>query len=533
MHVFRWGCLTAGIAICAVAASAQKCSTLTSLKLEHIEITSAEDVPPGRFQAQAQPGSHHVIPPAQVKAFCRVVGVSRPVPDSVIGFEVWLPRPEAWNKRLEGVGNGAYAGRISYGALENALNEGYAAASTDTGHHGSELSFAVGHPEAISDWGERSTHETAQVARKVIRAYYGVGPEHAYFNGCSTGGMQALSEAQRYPEDYDGILAGDAGNNRVHLNAGFLWDFEAAHPNGSLVLDDAALQLVHHAVLEACDAADGVKDGVLENPQACRFDPRKLECKAGETTGCLTPIQAEAVEKIYSGARNPRTGEQIIGGYSPGSEIVTGGGDYQGWNNFITGPKEPARLDFWKLWVFADPAWDWHHFDFDRDVTLADREMNMVNAVNPDLGHFAARGGKLLVYHGWVDPVGPPSDAIAYFRGVENASGGAERVRSFLRLYMVPGMSHCTGGPGYELAGGARGVDNPNDMTKWPSPDAEHDMLWALDAWVRHGKPPEALIAAHYEDGKPTRTIKVCPFPQVARWTGEESSASAENWICR
>jgi feruloyl esterase len=531
--MIRSGCLTAALALSTVGASGQKCSTLTELKVEHIEITSARDVPPGTLQPQPQPGSHHAIPAAQVKAFCRVIGVARPAQGSEIGFEIWLPKPEAWNKRFEGVGNGAYAGRISYGALENAVNEGYATASTDTGHHGSELNFAVGHPEAIEDWGERSTHETAQVARKLIHAYYGIAPEHAYFNGCSTGGMQALSEAQRYPEDYDGILAGDAGNNRVHLNAGFLWAFEAAHPNGSLVLDNAALQLVHHAVLEACDAADGVKDGVLQDPLACQFDPHTVQCKAGEKAGCLTPIQADAVMKIYTGPRNPHTGEQIIGGYAPGSEIVTGGGDYQGWTNFITGPKEPARLDFWKLWVFHDPAWDWRHFDFDRDVTLADREMTMVNAVNPDLRRFAARGGKLLIYHGWVDPVGPPSDAINYFRNVEKASGEAERARSFLRLYMVPGMSHCTGGPGYELAGGARGVDNPDDMTKWPSPDAQHDMLWALDAWVSRGKAPDALIAAHYDNGKLVRTIKVCPFPQVARWTRKGSPDSSQNWVCR
>jgi feruloyl esterase len=503
------------------------------VKIENVVITSAMDVPEGTFQARPQPGSQHAIPPAQVKAFCRVIGVAHPVAGSEIGFEVWLPKPAAWNQRLEGVGNGAYAGRISYGALENALNEGYAAASTDTGHRGSDLNFVVGHPEAITDWGERATHVSTQVARALIHAYYGTVPEHAYFNGCSTGGMQALSEAQRYPGDYDGILAGDAGNSRVHVNVGFLWDFEAAHPNGSLVLDDATLQLVHDAVLKTCDAADGVKDGVLEDPMACRFDPATLACKAGEMAGCLTPTQVEAVEKIYSGPQNPRTGEQIIGGYSPGSEIITGGGDYQGWRNFITGPKEPARVDFWKLWVFHEPAWDWHSFDFDRDVALADREMRSVNAVNPDLSRFAARGGKLLMYHGWVDPVGPPSDAIAYFRSAEKASGDADRSHAFMRLYMVPGMSHCNGGPGYELAGGARGTDNPDDVPKWEPRDAEHDMLSALDAWVSRGTAPGALIAAHYEDRKPTRTIKVCPFPQVARWTGKGSSASAENWVCR
>ena len=529
----RWICLTAGLVFAVTVARAESCSSLSGVKIDNVEIATSVDVPEGKFQAQPQPGSQHVIPAAQVKAFCRVIGVARPVAGSEIGFEVWLPKAEMWNKRLQGVGNGAYAGRISYGALENALNEGYAAVSTDTGHHGSELTFVVGHPEAIKDWGERAMHVSTQIAKALIRAYYGAAPEHAYFNGCSTGGMQALSEAQRYPEDYDGILAGDSGNSRVHLNAGFLWDFEAAHPNGSLVLDDTALELVHNAVLQSCDAADGVKDGVLEDPMECQFDPAALACKAGQTSKCLNRSQVEAVRKIYRGPRNPRTGATIIGGYSPGSEIITGGGDYQGWKNFITGPKEPARVDFWRLWVFHNPDWDWHSFDFDRDVARADREMKDVNAVNPDLTRFAARGGKLLMYHGWVDPVGPPSDAIGYFQAAEGASGGAERAGRFLRLYMVPGMSHCDGGPGYELAGGARGTDNPDDVPKWAPPDSEHDMLFALDAWVSHGEVPRALIAAHYEDGKATRTIKVCPFPQVARWNGKGSPTSSTNWACR
>lgn len=350
-------------------------------------------------------------------------------------------------------------------------------------------------------------------------------------NGCSTGGHQALQEAQRFPDDYDGILAGDAGNDRVHLNVGFLWGFAAVHPDGQLILPDDKLPLIHKAAIDACDAKDGVKDGILEDPLACKFDPAVLLCKGPETAACLTSTQVEATKKIYAGPRNSRTGEQIIAGYAPGSEVITGG-DYTGWKNFITGPKEPSRLDVWKYWVFNNPDWDWHTFDYDHDVTTGDARMAEVNASSGDLRAFKAHGGKLMMYHGWVDPVGPPGDAIAYYDKVEHVVGGASKVQDFMRLFIVPGMSHCNGGQGYELAGGARGVDDPDGVPKWPHPDAEHDMLIALDRWVSQGASPEEMIAAHRKDGVVERTIPVCAYPKVARWNGKGSSDEAKNYRC-
>jgi feruloyl esterase len=509
---------------------ASTCDELRSLNLPSTTITSAMDVVAGAFTP-----AYEKIPtkiyPATVPAFCRVIGMIRPVPESTIGFEVWLPASTAWNHRIEGVGNGAYSGRISYGALENAVALGYAASSTDTGHSGSDLKFAVDHPERIVDWGYRAVHETAQAAKLIVTAYYGTAPAHAYFNGCSTGGGQALSEAQRFPADYDGILAGDAGNDRVHLNVGFLWAFAAAHDGDKLILTESQLKLVHDAAIKACDAADGVKDGILEDPMSCHFDPGVLACKAPASGDCLTPRQVEAARKIYAGPRNPRTGQQIIGGLMPGSEVINGG-DYSGWKNFIIGPTEPSRLDFWKYWVFQDPKWDWHTFDYDRDVAIADEKMAVVNASNPDLRPFRDRGGKLLLYHGWVDPVGPPADAIDYYRVVEKVIGSPAKNAEFFRLFLVPGMSHCNGGDGYELAGGARGIDDPNGVPMWQHPDTAHDMLSALDAWVSHGEAPEQIVAAHYDGAKVLRTIPVCAFPKVARWTGKGSPDDAKHYTC-
>jgi len=511
-------------------ASASTCAELRAIKIPSTIITSAMDVPAGRFTPTYQ------TPPAKiysatVPAFCRVIGVTHPVPESTIGFEVWLPLPAAWNHRIEGVGTGAYLGRVSYGSLEDAIALGYAVSSTDTGHTGGDLKFVVGHPERMIDWGNRAIHETALATKSIVAAYYGTAAAHAYFNGCSTGGGQALSEAQRFPEDYDGILAGDAGNDRVHLNVGFLWSFAAAHDGDTLVLPEDKLHLLHDAVIRACDAADGVKDGILEDPLSCHFDPAVLACKAGASESCLSPREIDAARKIYAGPKNQRTGEQIIAGLMPGSEIIEGG-DYAGWQNFITSPKEPSRLDFWKYWVFDDPNWDWHKFDYDHDVASADEKAAAVNASNPDLRPFQQRGGKLLVYHGWVDPVGPPGDAISYHDAVMKVIGSPIKTSEFFRLFMVPGMSHCNGGAGYELAGGARGVDDPDGVPKWPHPDSAHDMLNALDAWVTHGDAPQQLIAAHYEDGKPTRTIPVCAFPKVAHWTGKGSADDAKNYTC-
>ncbi len=496
---------------------AAQCENLVKLKLPDVTVISATT---GSFT----PGSPPLV---TTPAFCRVVAVAKPTSDSVITFEVWIPA-EHWNHNLLGVGNGGYSGAISYAGLVNALQRGFAATSTDTGHTGTDLRFAEGHPERIVDWGYRSIHVMTESAKLIIRDYSGQLPQHSYFTGCSTGGEQALSEVQRYPADYDGVVAGDPGNNRVHLTVGFLWAFAATHDaSGKAILPTSKLPLINGAVLAACDAQDGLKDGIVSDPQACHFDPEVLLCKGAENDKCLTAAQVDAVRKVSAGPRNPRTGEQIIAGYSPGSESPSGDEFEAGWKTYITDRQEPMRLEFWKYWVFSDPEWDWRKFDYDRDVAYADAKLAAVNASSPDLSAFKKRGGKILMYSGWADPVGPPMDAVNYYKLVEEVMGGRDKTESFLRLFMVPGMGHCFGGPGPSLFGGPRSV-----VSSQVGIDPEHDVMSALVRWVEKGSAPDHIIAAHLTNGTVDRTRPVCSYPKIAHWNGTGSSDDAKNFTC-
>lgn len=506
----------------ATPARGAECGELIKLTLPDVTLTSATNVAAGQF---TPPGSSTAL---ETPEFCRVVAVARPTSDSVINFEVWIPPAAQWNHNFLGRGNGGYMGAISYAALANALQRGFATASTDTGHSGEDLKFAAGHPEKIVDWGYRSIHIMTESAKLIVRGYTGIFPKHSYFGGCSTGGEQALSEAQRFPGDYDGVLAGDPGNDRVHLNVGFLWAFAATHDaNGRTILPTSKLPLINKAAVAACDGLDGIKDGIISEPQACHFDPAALLCEGVENDQCLTPAQVQAVKKVYAGPRNPRTGEQIIAGYSPGSESALGDEYEGGWKTYITDPNEPMRLEFWKYWVFHDAAWDWRTFDYDRDVIRADTELAAVNASNPDLRAFKARGGKILMYSGWADPVGPPMDAVSYYQRVEEVMGGRKKTESFFRLFMVPGMAHCRGGPGPNNFGGLSTIASPQNEI-----DPEHDVLSALVQWVEKGSAPDHIIAAHFTNGSVDRTRPLCPYPKIARWNGSGSNNDGKNFTC-
>ena len=366
-------------------------------------------------------------------------------------------------------------------------------------------------------------------AKLIIRDYSGALPKHSFFMGCSTGGHQALSEAQRFPADYDGVVAGDPGNNRVHLNVGFLWAFAATHDaNGATILSTSKLPLINKAALAACDAADGITDGIISDPQACHFDPGVLLCKAEENEQCLTEPQVAAARKVYAGPKNRSTGEQIIAGYSPGSESPAGDTWAGGWKTYITDPKEPMRLDFWRYWVFDDPKWDWRKFDYDRDVVYADAKLEAVNATSPDLNALRSRDGKIVMYSGWADPTGPPLDAVDYYKRVEQAAG-QKKTESFFRLFMVPGMAHCGGGPGPNLFGG---FGPPSPTSAEIRTDPQHDVLSALVQWVEKGAAPDYIIASHVSDNRVDRTRPICPYPKVARWSGSGSSDDAKNFTC-
>ena len=442
--------------------AATTCADLVHLTLPGITIEHAVDVTAGELTL---PGAQQ---PLHVRDFCRVEGLAAPTSDSQIHFEVWIPAADGWNRKLLGTGNGGFGGSISYGAMAGALARGYAVAGTDTGHTGDQMEFGQGHPEKIVDWAYRAVHVMTQAAKVVIRDLRGEFPVHSYFQGCSTGGQQALSEAQRYPDDYDGIVAGDPGNNRIRLIIGFLWSWMATHrANGEPLLSHPQLGRLTREAVARCDARDGRQDGLIADPAHCDFDPGVLACAAGPSDAtCLTREQIEAVRKVYAGARNPRTGAQLFAGWARGSE--------SGWGPYIVDPKEPVRLGLFRYFAFGDPAWDWRTFDWDRDVEFVEERVPYLSATSSDLAGFRSRGGKLLMYTGWADPVVPPQDIVSYYDDVLRTMGGLHRTREFFRFFGIPGMGHCGGGSG------------PGTI----------DVLSALEAWVEHGLPPERLVAS-------------------------------------
>jgi feruloyl esterase len=480
------------------SAAPATCESLAGLKLDHTEITAAKVIPEGPFAVQGFGPNTKVNLPA----FCQVTGRIHPTADSDIAFEVWLPAK--WNGRFEAMGNGGLAGTIVTQAMAGALWQGYATAGTDTGHKGTAATgeWALGHPEKIVDFGYRAIHEMTLRAKELIAAFYGSPAKYAYWNGCSEGGGQALSEAQRYPDDYDGIIAGAPANYFVHLQAGGNWISQAIHKDPATLLPPEKLPAITAAVMAQCDAADGVKDGVLEDPRTCKFDPAVLECKRDESASCLTKPQIEGLRKVYDGAKNPRTGAQVFPGTMRGGEA--------GWGFWIAGTGVPPRnfqhgimAATFKYLVFDDPNWDWKTFDFDKDVAYADGKIGaIINQINPDLSAFKRHGGKLLQYHGWNDPAISPLNSIDYFESVQKKMGSTA---DFYRLFMVPGMEHCVGGPG------------PSDF---------NHMAVIVD-WVEKGKAPDSIIAKGA-----SRTRPLCPYPQIAKYKGRGSTDDAQNFVC-
>jgi feruloyl esterase len=455
-----------------------------------------------------------------------VAGVIKPTSDSEIKFEVWLPSAN-WNGKFHGIGNGGFAGSISYSGLAGALARGYASASTDTGHSGNDASWALGHPEKIADYGYRAIHEMTEKAKLVIKAFYGDGPKRSYFASCSNGGRQALMEAQRYPNDYDGIIAGAPANDFTSILAGFAWNMKNTLADPASYIPAKKLKAIEAAVLAACDARDGVKDGVLDDPTKCGFEPAVLLCKGEETDDCLTEKQVASLKKIYAGPRDAK-GRLIIPGFTPGGETGPGG-----WTNWITGATPTAALQYFfstqafKNMVYNDPNWDYKSFDLERDGKVAYEKLApMLNATDPDLKAFNARGGKLILYHGWNDAALPPVNTINYFQSVRTKLG-ARQADGFMRLFMAPGVQHCASGPGPDLFG---------QMMLGPRGDAEHELTLALERWVEEGVAPKHVIATKRQEGNlqgsALRTRPLCPYPQVARYKGSGSTDEAANFTC-
>ena len=524
-----------GVALAPAPTAAQKsCESLTTLALANTTITSATSVAAGAFKPPAGPGQP--APTEPLPAFCRVAGIARPTSDSEIRFELWLPA-SGWNGKYEQVGNGGFAGTIPLSAMASPLLRGYATAGTDDGHVGAtDGSWALGHPEKIVDFGYRAVHETSVQAKAIARAFYGKDLARSYFVGCSDGGREALMEAQRFPDDFVGIVAGAPANNWTHLLVGAIWDEQALLNDPASYLPPSKLPALQNAVVAACDALDGVKDGVIADPRRCHFDPSVVQCKGPDGPDCLTEPQIAAVRKIYGGPKNPRTGAQIFPGYSPGTEAVPAN-----WRIWISGngPGQPTLQAFFGNTFYADMVfdnskWDFHTFNFDSDVKTADdKTAGILNSTDPDLAKFKARGGKLIQYHGWGDAAIPPQNSINYFESVQSVMGKTNRERDlgatqdFYRLFMVPGMSHCAGGVGATAFGNLTSTQR----------DPGHDVVSALDQWVEKGVAPNQIIATGFVGGDPAKGVEMtrplCPYPEEAVYKGTGDTNSASSFTCQ
>ena len=487
-------------AVNSASAYAATCESLSTAKLTG-SVTMAQSVAAGAFAPPAGRGGRGGANPfADLPAFCRVAATLTPTKDSEIKIEVWLPM-SGWNGKLQAVGNGAWNGNIDTNAIAGALRRGYAATSTDTGHEGGAGPW-MQNPEKLADWAYRSVHETAVAAKALINAFYGEAPKFSYFTGCSAGGRQAMIAAQRYPADFDGVVAGSPGLDWTSRAVSAVRVQQAFEKDPSAKVPAAKFAAINAAVMDKCDAADGVKDGVLENPKACTFDPAVLACKGTPDNSCLTPAEVTTVKAIYASPANPKTKREIAG-LAPGSETS--------WTDL--GWSGPARSTGLELMRFAtnNPQWSLAQFNFDSDVVLAEDKAGMMNALDTNLKPFFSRGGKIISYHGWNDPQISPLNVTQYYDRVVAAMGGRNNVIGNYRLFMVPGMAHCGGG----------------------TSASTFDMVAALEQWVENKKAPESIPASRAEGGKVVRTRPLCAYPQVASYKGSGSTDDAANFVCK
>jgi len=487
---------------------AKSCAELAALSLPNTTIATVETVAAGAFQSPVPafgPGGGF----SKLPAFCRVTGSIKPSADSDIRFEVWLPA-EGWNGKFMQTGNGGAAGAIVYGSLAEPLARGYAVANTDTGHQGAggDFSWATDHPEKLTDYAYRAVHELTVVGKAVTSMRYGKSPDKSYWNGCSTGGRQGLKEAQRYPDDYDAIVAGAPASNWSPL-MGFSISAQR-NMTGPDSLPAGKLGVLTAAALASCDALDGVTDRVIGAPAMCTFDPASTQCAAGKTEGCLTAPEVAAAKRIYAGVVK-KDGTVLMPGTGPASEAL--------WAAYAS-PQFGIGTSYFRNVVAKDPSWDPASFDVDADIARAEaQDAGAASAMNPDLAAFFAHGGKLITYHGTADGLIPYRNTVNYFQSVV-AKLGSDAVKDHAALYLVPGMSHCQGGDGASAI----------------------DWIGALEEFDRSGKPPSSLLATHpaQQFGSPGApatpgkafTRPVCPFPQLAKFKGQGDEADAASWRC-
>ena len=499
-----WVALVALLCIEAMPSyAATSCEKLVSLALPKAKIDSAQLVAAGAVVPPTGQGRGGAANPyANLPAFCRVTATLTPTGDSDIKTEIWLPAA-GWNGKFEAVGNGGWAGSISYTALAAAVAAGYAGAGTDTGHVGNNADFALGHPEKLVDLAYRSIHEMTVQSKTIINEHYGMPAKYSYYNGCSQGGRQGLAAAQKYPEDFNGIIAGAAAWNSMGMHVARTALNLSVNKDPAGAIPPSKYAMIHEAVLNACDAQDGVKDGVIENPQKCNFDYKQLLCKAGDAADCLTAAQVESAKAMISPIKDPKTGKVLYEGHlMPGSEL--------GWAT-LGGPK-PIGLATNGLAnvTFQDPNWDYHKLDVATDMAKAVKSDNgVLYSGDPNLKPFFDHGGKLLMYHGWSDPQVNPMNSVIYYNNVLNTVGKDKAVNS-IELFMIPGMNHCAGGPGTDT----------------------FDKMKGIEQWVEQGKKPAQIVATHATRGQVDKSRPLCPYPQVAKYKGTGDTNEASNFMC-
>jgi feruloyl esterase len=497
------------------AQSAASCDSLTKLVLPNATITGAQSYAAGEYKLPSRNGGGPGGPggPAgqggqggpgaaaaqqsspSLPAFCRLSLTLKPSSDSDIKMEVWLPT-SGWNGKFVGVGNFGTAGALQYQFMVDPLSQNYALAANDTGHTGGGGGFAIGHPEKFIDYAYRADHEMTLRAKEIVSKFYGKAPSRSIWVGCSLGGVEALIEAKRYPEDYDGIVAGAPPNPFPLFNAMQIWPgwLNLNHPEGSIPA--SKFTKIHQAALKACGTPVGLAQGFIEDPEHCSFDPGTLQCKGDDAADCLTAPQVERARELYRGPVDPRTGKVIFPGPAIGAE------------NEIASvrPVQPA-VDLYQSFVYQDPKWDWKTMDYAASVDKAEKELNGIITVDSDLSAFLNRGGKLMLYVGWTEGHNA-NDLAKYYKDVvkHTAAGKANNVR----LFLVPGMNHCGGGMGCDT----------------------FEKVSVVDQWIESKKAPGQILSSKLSGGKTIRTRPLCAYPAVARYKGTGSMDEADSFVC-
>ena len=478
----------------------QKCEALKAMNLADLRVTSAAAI---GAQDQWSPDAH-TRAFAVKKPFCRVQAVI----ETEIGIELWLPAKADWNGKFLAGGVGGDAGTFNFSDLPRGLLRGYAVATTDTGHKASDVNWMLGDPQRLMNYELRSNHLLAEISKAVIARYYDRAPHHSYFVGCSGGGRQGLKEMQRFPDDYDGIIAGAPGPKTPEMTVRRMWEIIQRDNNKGL-LSPADWKLVSDAGIKACDGIDGITDGVAEDPRVCRFDVTQLQCKADQSEGCLSEAQVKFAKQFYDPLRDDE-GRKIDDGLLPGVLVDSG-------------RSRLAPATFGQA-IRHEANWQGDGFDVSKDLAAIDKVMPELRADQTDLKSFKARKGKAILYQGWMDPAVAAKMTLGYYTDLEKKMGGQAATTDFIRLFMVPGMLHCGGGAGPDRFGGSGGDA--------PIVDSDHDLLSALEVWVEKGHAPEKVIASKVVDGKVARTRPLCAYPKFAHYKGTGSTDDAANFAC-